>query len=49
MTREEILELLSDCINEADLHGLMNIGDDLMIVIGYLRDEWNMGDEEEKK
>ena len=44
MTKTEILEMLSDAINEADENQLYGIGDKLFAVIDALRTEWEIDD-----
>ena len=46
MTKNEILETLSDCINEADEKQLFGIGDRLYDIIIALREEWGMNEED---
>ena len=41
-THEEILEKLSDIINEADEAGRYGIGDDLLDIIIALKIEWGI-------
>ena len=44
MTKTEILEMLSDAINEADENNLYGIGDKLFTVINALKAEWDIDD-----
>lgn len=44
MTKTEILEMLSNAINEADENQLYGIGDKLFTVIDALKDEWGIED-----
>ena len=44
MTKTEILEMISEAINEADENQLYGIGDKLFSVIDALKDEWGIDD-----
>lgn len=45
MTHDEILKVLSDCINDADEKELFGIGDKLLLVIHALKKDWGMDEE----
>lgn len=42
LTHDEILEMLSDIINDADERGDIETGDNAFMIIQTLRNEWEM-------
>ncbi len=46
MNRIEVLRLLSDCINDADKAEAFGIGDKLLEVIAFLKEDWKIADED---
>lgn len=44
LTHNEILEMLSDIINDADERGDIETGDNAFMIIQTLRNEWRMDD-----
>jgi hypothetical protein len=45
MNRNEILDLICECIGETDEAGLYGVGDKLLDVIHALQREWNIDTE----
>ena len=46
LTHDEILEMLSDIINDADERGDIGTGDNAFMIIQTLRNEWGMSDDD---
>lgn len=44
LTHDEILEMLSDIINDADERGDIGTGDNAFMIIQTLRNEWRIDD-----
>ena len=46
MERLDVLREIADCINESDKSGAFGVGDRLLEVITFLKEEWSITDED---
>ena len=46
MSREQLFEILSEAVNVSDKTGHIDLGDQILEVIAYLKEEWREEDDQ---